>query len=179
MYKELIITSKKARVRKSCYPCILRVRHQFSDSALSVKANTRVLTVRRYLQRANMITSLRQFLYKYQIHEHRVKARIGSATPPAGQVPLKSYFKLSTNCTNVVIRQVKIIIIIIIIIVVIIIIKYSIIIIIIIVIIVFQLKQWICPGSILLAKIHNCRKRNNWEKIICENHLQISQKSQE
>ena len=88
-----------------------------------------------------MITSLRQFLYKYQIHEHRVKARIGSATPPAGQVPLKSYFKLSTNCTNVVIRQVKIIIIIIIIIVVIIIIKYSIIIIIIIVIIVFQHKQ--------------------------------------
>ena len=127
-----------------------------------------------------MITSLRQFLYKYQIHEHRVKARIGSATPPAGQVPLKSYFKLSTNCTNVVIRQVKIIIIIIIIIVVIIIIKYSIIIIIIIiVIIVFQLKQWIFPGSILLAKIHNCHKRNNWEKIICENHLQISQKSQE
>ena len=129
-----------------------------------------------------MITSLRQFLYKYQIHEHRVKARIGSATPPAGQVPLKSYFKLSTNCTNVVIRQVKIIIIIIIIIIIVIItIKYSIIIIIIIiiVIIVFQLKQWIFPGSILLAKIHNCRKRNNWEKIICENHLQISQKSQE
>ena len=54
MYKEFIITSKKARVRKSCYPCILRLRYLFFDSALTVYASTRVLTVRRYLQRANM-----------------------------------------------------------------------------------------------------------------------------
>ena len=36
--------------------------------------------------------------------------RIESATPPAGKVHFKSYFKLSTNCTFVVIRQVKIMI---------------------------------------------------------------------
>ena len=56
------------------------------------------------------ITSFRRFWYKYQIHEHRVQVRIGSSTPPAGKVRFKSYFKLSTNCTFVAIRQVKIMI---------------------------------------------------------------------
>ena len=56
------------------------------------------------------ITSFRRFWYKYQIHEHRVQVRIGSSTPLAGKVRFKSYFKLSTNCTFVAIRQVKIMI---------------------------------------------------------------------
>ena len=56
------------------------------------------------------ITSFRRFWYKYRIHEHRVQVRIGSSTPPAGKVRFKSYFKLSTNCTFVAIRQVKIMI---------------------------------------------------------------------
>ena len=56
------------------------------------------------------ITSFRRFWYKYQIHERRVQVRIGSSTPPAGKVRFKSYFKLSTNCTFVAIRQVKIMI---------------------------------------------------------------------
>ena len=42
-----------------------------------------------------------------EIHEHRVQVRIGSSTPSAGKVRFKSYFKLSTNCTFVAIRQVK------------------------------------------------------------------------
>ena len=55
-------------------------------------------------------TSFRRFWYKYQIHEHRVQVRMGSSTPPAGKVRFKSYCKLSTNCTFVAIRQVKIMI---------------------------------------------------------------------
>ena len=53
------------------------------------------------------ITSFRRFWYKYQIHLHRVQVRIGRSTPPAGKVRFKSYFKLSTNCTFVAIRQEK------------------------------------------------------------------------
>ena len=56
------------------------------------------------------ITSFRRFWYKYKIHEYRVQVRIGSSTPLAGKVRFKSYFKLSTNCTFVAIRQVKIMI---------------------------------------------------------------------
>ena len=53
------------------------------------------------------ITSFSPIWYKYQIQENRVQVRIGSSTPPAGKVRFKSYFKLSTNCTFVAIRQVK------------------------------------------------------------------------
>ena len=72
--------------------------------------STLVLTVRRYYSVRIWITSFRRFWYKYQIHEHRVQVRIGSSTPPAGKVRFKSYFKLSTNCTFVAVRQVKIMI---------------------------------------------------------------------
>ena len=110
MYNELIITSKKARVRKSCYPCILRLRHQ----SLIVYSRAKLVYVHLLYDDIYSvqiwITSFKCVWYKYQIQEHRVQVRIGSATPPAVYVRFKSHFKLSTNCTIVVIRQVKIMI---------------------------------------------------------------------
>ena len=103
MCKELIITH-----RKSCYRLILPLRHQ------SLKVHSRSELVPIYSLPCDDIYSMRiwrtgfkRVWYKYQIHEHRVPVRIGSATPPAGQVRFKSHFKLSTNCTIVVTRQVN------------------------------------------------------------------------
>ena len=109
--KELIITCNRARVRKSFYRLILRLRHHFLIvHSRSTLVNVYSLLYEDIYSVQIWKTVFRRVQYKYQIHQQRVPVRIGSVTPPAGQVRFKSPYRLSTNCTIVVIRQVKIMI---------------------------------------------------------------------